>query len=128
MWDNRRRSRRWDRRSTALRSVVEHPLRLDILCRLDGRPLTVPQVSALVGIDARQGEHHAQLLDSFGLLEKAGDGEGGQTLYVARLKDQPAWITRAVNERRHARRQSSPSGAARYDKRRASSSAARRIQ
>jgi hypothetical protein len=88
--------------------VVEHPLRLDILCRLDGRPLTVPQVSAMIGIDAKYGEHHAQLLGSAGLLEKVGDDEEGQVLYVARLKDQPAWITRAVNERRHARRLASP--------------------
>jgi DNA-binding transcriptional ArsR family regulator len=77
---------------------VEHPVRLDILGRLDRHPQTLSRLNA--GID--RGEplvaYHVQMLESAGLVEKAGDAAGRHTLYIARLKDHPCWIARAVNE------------------------------
>jgi DNA-binding transcriptional ArsR family regulator len=78
--------------------VVEHPVRLDILNCVDGEPLTMPLLSARIGGSEKRMSYHLKVLYSFGLVIKAGDGQGG-SLYVARLKDQPCWVTRAVNQR-----------------------------
>lgn len=88
--------------SSPLKSVVEHDVRLDILCCLDGEPLTIPQVSARIGKDERHVAHHMTMLDSFDLVEQAGEAESGQPLYVARVKEHPAWVARAVNKHRLA--------------------------
>ena len=63
---------------------------------------TLSQLSTRVGRDEKHVVYHVKLLDSSGLVEKAGGEEDGPTLYVARLKRQPAWITRAVNQYRLA--------------------------
>jgi hypothetical protein len=77
-----------------------HELRLDILCCLDGDPLTAPQVSARIGKDEKYVAHHMMMLDSFDLVGQEGQTEDGQPLYAARLKEHPTWVTRTVNDHR----------------------------
>lgn len=87
---------------------MEHPVRLDLLARLDRRPLTLAQLSARIGKDQLLVAYHVQVLASSGLVSEAGDDEDRQTLYVARLKRHPCWVARAVNEYTLPRRGSKP--------------------
>lgn len=90
--------------SRAVRSVVEHPVRLDLLDRLDRQPQTVARMSRRIGREERAVEYHLRQLEAFGLAAKAGDDEGdGRPLYAANLRDHPVWVARAVNVRRRAR-------------------------
>jgi len=84
--------------------VVEHDARLDILCSLHPtEPMGIAQVSSKTGMRPRRATHHLRILDSFGLVSETDDVEDGQALYVTRLKESPAWVTRAVNHHRQAR-------------------------
>jgi DNA-binding transcriptional ArsR family regulator len=85
--------------------VVEHPVRLEILDRLDGEPLTLSRLSTGIGKDEQRVAYHVQVLESSGLVAETSDAEEGQSLYVTRLKHQPCWITRAVNTRRQRNRE-----------------------
>jgi predicted transcriptional regulator len=83
--------------------VVEHDARLEILCCLHPtEPMGIAQVSSKTGMQPRCATHHLRILDSFGLVSGTEDVEGGQALYVTRLKQSPAWVTRAVNRHRQA--------------------------
>lgn len=90
--------------SSPLQSVVEHDARLDMLDCLDRKPQTIRQVSERIDKADRHVAHHMKMLVAFDLAKKTGDqGEDGQPLYVADLKEQPTWVARAVNVRRRAR-------------------------
>lgn len=86
--------------SSPLRSVVEHDARLDILSCLDGEPQTVLQVSDRIGRPEKHVTHHMTMLDSFDLVKGAGEAGNRLPLYVACLKEHPAWMARAVNDHR----------------------------
>jgi predicted transcriptional regulator len=80
--------------------VVEHEARLNILSCLDAsEPMSIAQVCNKAELHTTQVSHHLRILDSFGLVK--GEGENGQALYVTRLKQNPAWVRRAVNRHRH---------------------------
>jgi len=64
--------------SLPLKSVVEHDVRLDILCCLNGKPLTVSLMSARTDRPERHVGHHIKVLDSFRLVEKARDSRVGR--------------------------------------------------
>lgn len=84
------------------RAIVEHDARLDILCCLDpSEPASIAQVCSKTGLHMKQANHHLRILAAVGLVGNK-DGEGGQALYVTRLKQSPAWVTRAVNRHRQA--------------------------
>jgi len=89
-------------RCSPLEGIVTHDFRLDILCCLDGEALTIPHVSAMLGKDERHVAHHMKMLDSFELVGQEGEVEEGQPLYVARLKEHPTWVVRAINDHRLA--------------------------
>jgi DNA-binding transcriptional ArsR family regulator len=78
---------------------VEHPVRLDILMRLDRQPLTLSRLSASIDKNEVRVVYHLRVLRSSGLVDETGDEEERQPLYVARLSDQACWVARAVNER-----------------------------
>jgi predicted transcriptional regulator len=61
----------------------------------------IAQVSSKTGMHPRRATHHLRILDSFGLVSEAEDVDGG-ALYVLCLKENPAWVTRAVNRHRQA--------------------------
>lgn len=90
--------------SSPLKSVVEHDARLDMLDSLDRNPQTIRHLSEQTGRDERHVAHHMKMLVDFDLASETGDqGEDKQPLYVTDLKEQPAWVARAVNVRRRAR-------------------------
>jgi hypothetical protein len=87
--------------SPALEAVVKHDGRLDVLCCiLDGGPLAIPQLSARTGRPLGAVDHYIKLLESFDLVARAGDLDGGEPLYVATLDDHPDWVREAVEEHR----------------------------
>lgn len=73
-----------------LERLVTHDVRLDILCCLDGEPLTIPQVSARIDKDEKRVAHHMKTLGSFELVGQEGEAENGQPLYTAHLEGRPA--------------------------------------
>jgi hypothetical protein len=88
---------------SALEAIVKHDGRLDILCCiLDGGPLAVPQLSARTGGSLKAVDHYVKLLESFDLVEKIGDLDGGEPLYAVTLDDHPDWVRQAVEEHRRA--------------------------
>ncbi len=90
---------------TPREAVIEHDFRLEKLDCLDRRPQTIRRVADRLGKNERHAAHHMKLLATFDLAKETGDqGEDGQPLYVADLKDQPAWVARAVNVRRRRKR------------------------
>lgn len=81
--------------------LVDHDVRLDILCCLDGDgPLTATAVSARVGRSTEVVVCFLLLLRSYGVVRTTGEREGGEPLYEARLDDQPAWVRAAVEAHR----------------------------
>jgi DNA-binding transcriptional ArsR family regulator len=85
----------------ALEAIVNHDGRLDVLCCiLDAGPLAVPQLSARTGKPPHVVGHWVKLLESFGLVEKTIDIEGGVTLYAIALDDQPDWVREAIEKHR----------------------------
>jgi DNA-binding transcriptional ArsR family regulator len=88
-------------RYSPLEAIVKHDGRLDVVCCiLDGGPLAVPQLSARTGKPAKAVEHYLKLLESFGLVEKVGDLDGGEPLYAATLDGHPDWVRETVDEHR----------------------------
>jgi hypothetical protein len=87
-------------RFSPLERIVTHNFRLDILCCLDGEPLTISKVSARIDKNERHVAHHMKMLDSFDLVGQEGETEAGQPLYVARIKEHPTWVMRAINKHR----------------------------
>lgn len=86
---------------SALEAIVHHEGRLDVLCCiLDGGPLAVPQLSARTGGPLHAVGHWVKLLESFGLVEKIADLDGGEPLYAVTLDDQPDWVRVAVEKHR----------------------------
>jgi hypothetical protein len=84
-----------------LEAIVKHDGRLDVLCCiLDGGPLAVPQVSARIGGSPKVVGHWVRLLEVFDLVEKIGDLDGGEPLYVATLDGHPDWVRREVEQHR----------------------------
>jgi hypothetical protein len=87
--------------SPALEAIVKHDGRLDLLCCiLDGGPLAVPQLSARTGRPPQAVGHFVKLLESFDLVEKVGDLDGGEPLYAATLDEHPDWVREAIEEHR----------------------------
>jgi DNA-binding transcriptional ArsR family regulator len=87
--------------SSPLDRVVKHDGRLDVLsCLIDGEPLAVPQLSAEIGLSRTAVRHHVKLLDSFDLVERAGE-LGGEPRYSATLDEHPDWVREIVEEHRH---------------------------
>jgi DNA-binding transcriptional ArsR family regulator len=86
---------------SALEGIVKHDGRLDVLCCiLDGGPLAVPQLSARTGRSREAVSHHVRLLESFDLVEKVGDLDGGEPLYAATLDKHPDWVREAIEGHR----------------------------
>jgi DNA-binding transcriptional ArsR family regulator len=86
-----------------LEAIIKHDGRLDVLCCiLDGGPLGVPQLSARTGKSEKAVGHWIKLLDSFGLVERIGDLDGREPLYVATLDGHPDWVREAVEAHRGA--------------------------
>lgn len=79
--------------------AVRHDARLDILCCLDGKRLTIKQVSAAVGRPRARVSHHVRVLEPFGLVKRAGRAKGEQ-LYEAGLDGQPSWVEDVVRGRK----------------------------
>lgn len=80
---------------------MKHDGRLDVLCCiLDGGPLAVPQLSARTSKSLKAVGHYVKLLESFGIIEKIADLDGGEPLYVATLDEHPDWVREAVEEHR----------------------------
>ncbi len=74
-----------------------HEGRLDALCCiLDGGPLTAMQISARTGRPERLVSHWLELLDCFGLVERLGAIDGGESLYAATLDEHPDWVRARV--------------------------------
>ncbi len=89
--------------SSALEAIVRHDGRLDLLCCiLDGGPLSVPQLSARTGEPASAVDHWVKLLDTFGLVTKIADPDGGEPLYAATLDEHPDWVRDAIEQHRRA--------------------------
>jgi hypothetical protein len=88
--------------SLPLKSIVEHDGRLDILCCLSGGALTIAQIGARTGRGERYVGHHMEVLRSFHLVKPNGKTESGQALYVAKLKEHPPWVAKAVNDHQQA--------------------------
>lgn len=75
-----------------------------MLACLDREPQTIARVSERIGRVEKDVRHHMKALIAFGIAEATGDdGEDGQPLYVTSLKDQPSWVTQAVNVRWRAK-------------------------
>lgn len=90
-------------RRTPRRAVVEQDARLEILaCLHSAEPMSIDQVCSRTGLHPTQAKHHLLILDAFGLVRDKGGIEDQQPLYVTRLRQSPAWVTRAVNRHRHA--------------------------
>jgi len=86
---------------SGLEAIVKHDGRLDILCCiLDGGPLAVPQLSARTGASRKAVSHWVKTLESFGLVEKIADLDGGEPLYAATLERHPDWVREAVEGHR----------------------------
>jgi Bacterial regulatory protein, arsR family len=86
---------------SALEAIVRHDGRLDVLCCiLDGGPLAVPQLSARTSQSPKAVAHYLRLLESFDLVEKVADLDGGEPLYVATLDEHADWVREAVEEHR----------------------------
>ena len=86
---------------SALEAIVKHDGRLDVLCCiLDGGPLAVPQLSARTGRSLQAVGHYVKLLESFDLVGKVGDLDGGEPLYAATLDEHPDWVREAIEGHR----------------------------
>jgi hypothetical protein len=84
-----------------MEAIVKHDGRLDVLCCiLDGGPLAASQLSARIGRPLKAVDHYVKLLDSFGLVKKLGDLDGGEPLYAATLDEHPDWVREAVEGHR----------------------------
>jgi DNA-binding transcriptional ArsR family regulator len=85
----------------ALEAIVKHDGRLDVLCCiLDGGPLAIRQLSARTGGSLQAVGHWVKLLESFDLVEKIADLDGGEPLYAATLDSHPDWVREAIEEHR----------------------------
>lgn len=83
------------------RGLIEHDGRLDSLCCLDDDgPLTVTAISARIGIPITAVTYYLGSLDSYDVVRKTGEKEGGEPLYESRLDHQPEWVRRAVEDHR----------------------------
>jgi predicted transcriptional regulator len=88
----------------ALKSAVQHPVRLDMLGCLDRRATTVDSLSEKIGMEVKLVAHHLKTLIGFALVAETDErDDAGQPVYIARLKNHPTWVTREVNGRRRAR-------------------------
>lgn len=87
--------------SSALEAIVKHEGRLDVLCCLVGsEPLSVSQLSARTGRSLKAVDHYVKLLETIGLVEKAGEPNGREPRYAANLEGHPDWVQEAVEEHR----------------------------
>lgn len=58
----------------SLKLIVEHPVRMDILCCLaDGEPLTIGQISARVGRTQAEIKYHTRALAARDLVTLIGE-------------------------------------------------------
>jgi hypothetical protein len=90
--------------SAALRAIIRHEGRLDLLCCiLDGGPLSASQLSSRTGKPPAAIKHWIASLESFDLLDVVADPGEGEPLYVVTLDEQPEWVREAVEEH-HRRR------------------------
>jgi hypothetical protein len=87
--------------SPALEAIVIHDGRLEILCcLLDGGPLGVRQLSARTRGPAPLVGHWIKLLESFDLVAKIADLDGGEPLYTVTLDDHPDWVRDVIEAHR----------------------------
>jgi len=80
-----------------------HNFRLDILCCVEGEPMTATQVSARLGRPTTATAYHLKLLESQELVERVGDEKGEDALYTATLDKHPEWVAEAVRGHRQVR-------------------------
>lgn len=86
-----------------------HPARLGLLCcLLDGGPLGASQLTARTDESAPAVRYWIRLLESFNLVEKLGDLDGVEPLYIVTLDEHPDWVRETVEE--HRRRQEEAGG------------------
>jgi hypothetical protein len=84
-----------------LETIVKHDGRLDLLCcLLDGGPSAVPQLTARTGESSQAVRYWVKLLDSFNLVEKLADLDGGEPLYAVTLDEHPDWVRETIEEHR----------------------------
>ncbi|HEX6689390.1 MAG TPA: hypothetical protein VF085_12120 [Solirubrobacterales bacterium] len=57
-------------------------------------------MSARIGRCKRYVLHHMEMLSSFQLVKEEGEAGDGETLYIANLKEHPAWVAKTVDDRR----------------------------
>jgi hypothetical protein len=93
--------------SSRLETIVKHDERLNVLCcLLDSGPLSVPQLAARIGESSQAVRYRVNLLDSFSLVQKIGDLDGGEPLYAVTLDEHPDWVREAVEGHRADQRPS----------------------
>jgi hypothetical protein len=84
-----------------MEAIVRHDGRLNVLCcLLDGGPLSVPQLGARLGESSQAVHYWVNLLDSFSLVQRLGDLDGGEPLYAVTLDEHPDWVREAVEGHR----------------------------
>ncbi len=82
---------------------MRHDGRLDVLCCiLDGGPLTIQQVSARIGCSLRSAAYWLDLLDSFDLVAKVDELDGGEAIFAISLDGHPDWVREAIEHHRRA--------------------------
>jgi hypothetical protein len=87
--------------NAALEAIVRHDGRLDILCcLLDGGPLAARQLSARTRGPAPLIDHWIKLLESFDLVAKIANLDGGEPLYTVTLDDHPDWVRDTIEAHR----------------------------
>lgn len=80
---------------------MRHDGRLDVLCCiLDGGPLTIQQISARIGSSLRSVAYWLSLLESFDLVTKVDELDGGEPIFAASLDGHPDWVHEAVEDHR----------------------------
>ena len=86
-------------KSSLLKSVIHHAVRLDILSCLAGDPRTLRDLSVKIERDETHVAYHLSVLNTYGLVEKEEKSDEAD-LYVARLDGRPVWIAWALDSHR----------------------------
>jgi DNA-binding transcriptional ArsR family regulator len=79
-----------------LERLLNHDLRLDLLCCLLDGPLPLAGLSARLGKPVASGGYHLKTLDDHGVVEAIECVEGDDVLYAATLDGHPPWVAEAV--------------------------------
>jgi DNA-binding transcriptional ArsR family regulator len=84
-----------------LERLINHDFRLDILCCLADEPLPVMALSARLNKPVTAVAYHLKLLEDREVVQRVGDREDDDALYVATLDETP-WIAEAIADHTEA--------------------------